>query len=102
MIDWLQSHLGMSPQFQTRLLVTVGTIVGLWLVRHFVLGFVYRRGEGPRGRDRRREGGGHAPGAGGGVLLSQNRVVRNTPPPTHPALGAAGAAVAPQEPRTNP
>src|SRR5438477_12764204 len=50
MIDWLQSHLGMSPQLQTRLLVTVGTIVGLWLVRHFVLGFVYRRVRDPWGR----------------------------------------------------
>src|SRR5438477_13174091 len=49
MIDWLQSHLGMSPQLQTRLLVTVGTIVGLWLVRHFVLGFVYRRVRDPWG-----------------------------------------------------
>src|SRR5437763_15282003 len=56
MIDWLQSHLGMSPQLQTRLLVTVGTIVGLWLVRHFVLGFVYRRVRGPWGRYRWRQG----------------------------------------------
>src|SRR5947207_14130797 len=56
MIDWLQSHLGMSPQLQTRLLVTVGTIVGLWLVRHFVLGFVYRRVRDPWGRYRWRKG----------------------------------------------
>ena len=55
MIDWLQSHLGMSPQLQTRLLVTVGTIVGLWLVRHFVLGFVYRRVRDPWGRYRWRK-----------------------------------------------
>jgi len=55
MIDWLQSHLGMSPQLQTRLLVTVGTIVGLWLVRHFVLGFVYRQVRDPWGRYRWRK-----------------------------------------------
>jgi len=55
MIDWLQSHLGVSPQLQTRLLVTVGTIVGLWLVRHFVLGFVYRRVRDPWGRYRWRK-----------------------------------------------
>ena len=47
MIDWLQAHLGMSPELQTRLLVTVGTIAGLWFVRHFVLGFVYRRVQDP-------------------------------------------------------
>src|SRR2546430_9108404 len=55
MIDWLQSHLGRSPQRQTRLLVPVGTIVGLWLVRHFVLGFVYRRVRDPWGRYRWRK-----------------------------------------------
>jgi small-conductance mechanosensitive channel len=55
MIDWLQSHLGVSPQLQTRLLVTVATIVGLWLVRHFVLGFVYRRVRDPWGRYRWRK-----------------------------------------------
>src|SRR2546430_3583410 len=92
MIDWLQSHLGMSPQLQTRLLVTVGTVVGLWLVRHFVLGFVYRRGAGPRGGDRRRHGGGPPPVAGGGVLLSQNLVVGTTAVPTDPAPAAAGPA----------
>ena len=56
MIDWLQSHLGMSPQLQTRLLVTVGTIVGLWLARHFVLGVVYRQVRDPWGRYRWRKG----------------------------------------------
>jgi len=56
MIDWLRSHLGMSPQLQTRLLVTVGTIVGLWLVRHFVLGLVYRQVRDPWGRYRWRKG----------------------------------------------
>jgi len=46
----------MSPQLQTRLLVTVGTIVGLWLVRHFVLGLVYRQVRDPWGRYRWRKG----------------------------------------------
>src|SRR5213596_1554727 len=56
MIDWLQAHLGMNPQLQTRLLVTAGTIAGLWLVRHFVLGFVYRRVRDAWGRYRWRKG----------------------------------------------
>src|SRR5256885_6973007 len=100
MIDWLQSRLGVSPQLQTRLLVTVGTIVGLWLVRHFVLGFVYRRGRGPGGRGRWGKGGGYAPGAGGGVLPGPTWVVGTTPPPTYPAPGSAGLAGAPPRPRS--
>src|SRR5437588_12153983 len=71
MIDWLQSHLGVSPQLQTRLLVTVGTIVGLWLVRHFVLGVVYRRVPDPWGRYRWRKGVTYALGAVGAILVSQ-------------------------------
>src|SRR5207244_2876538 len=43
MIDWLQTHLGMNPELQTKLLATVATIVGLWLLRRVVLGVVYRR-----------------------------------------------------------
>src|SRR2546430_9673600 len=85
MIDWLQSHLGMSPQLQTRLLVTVGTVVGLWLVRHFVLGFVYRRGGGPGGRYPRRQGGAPPPRPGGGGPPAQTPSRCAPPPPTHPS-----------------
>src|SRR5438876_11582873 len=60
MIDWLQAHLGMNPELRTRLLVTVGTIVGLWLLRHFVLGFVYGRVQDAWGRYRWRRGVGYA------------------------------------------
>ncbi|HEY6209356.1 MAG TPA: mechanosensitive ion channel domain-containing protein, partial [Gemmatimonadales bacterium] len=56
MIDWLQTHLGMSLALQVQLLATVGTIVGLWLVRRIVLGFVYRRVQDPWGRYRWRKG----------------------------------------------
>src|SRR3989454_1190117 len=70
MIDWLQRHLGMSPQLQTRLLVTAGTIAGLWFVRHFVLGFVYRRVRDPWGRYRWRKGLTYALGAVGVVIIS--------------------------------
>src|SRR2546429_5336738 len=97
MIDWLQSHLGMSPQLQTRLLVTVGTIVGLWLVRHFVLGLVYRRGGGPWGRGRWGQGAAHAPGAAGGgpVGVNRDRRARARPPPPHPRVPGAGPAPPP-------
>ena len=56
MIAWLQAHLGMNTELQTRLLATLGTIVGLWLVRRLVLGFVYRRVQDPWGRYRWRKG----------------------------------------------
>jgi small-conductance mechanosensitive channel len=56
MIEWLQVHLGMNPELRTRLLTTLGTIVGLWLVRRVGLGFVYRRVQDPWGRYRWRKG----------------------------------------------
>ncbi len=56
MIDWLQTHLGMNTELQTRLLTTIATIVGLWLVRRIVLGYVYRRVRDPWSRYRWRKG----------------------------------------------
>src|SRR6059036_3267601 len=55
MIDWLQAHLGMNPELQTRLLATAGTIIGLWLLRRVVLGVVYRRVRDPWSRYRWRK-----------------------------------------------
>src|SRR2546429_2660591 len=94
MIDWLQTHLGMSPQLQTRLLVTAGTIVGLWLLRHFVLGFVYRRGGWRRGPARPgRERGPGPVSPGGGPSAPTTR--RSGPPPPAPPRPAAPAGAAP-------
>ena len=56
MIDWLQTYLGMNPQLQTRLLATLGTVVGLWLMRRIVLAFVYRKVRDPWSRYRWRKG----------------------------------------------
>src|SRR5439155_745276 len=56
MIAWLQAHLGMNPELQTRLLATAGTTIGLWLLRRVVLGLVYRRVQDPWGRYRWRKG----------------------------------------------
>src|SRR3989449_8600668 len=55
MIDWLQAHLGMNAELQTRLLTTLGTIVGLWIVHRVVLAVVYRRVRDPRIRYRWRK-----------------------------------------------
>jgi small-conductance mechanosensitive channel len=56
MIDWLQTRLGLSPDLQTKLLATLGTVVGLWLMRRIVLAFVYRKVRDPWSRYRWRKG----------------------------------------------
>src|SRR5437660_6567624 len=50
MIDWLQSRLGISSVVQWRLLATLATMVGLWLVHRIALALVYRRVRDPRSR----------------------------------------------------
>src|SRR5438046_9348236 len=97
MIDWLQTHLGMSPQLQTRLLVTVGTIVGLWLLRHFVLGFVYRRVQDPWGRYRWRKGVTYALVTVGGVLVAKTWFVGNRAATNYPRAVCSGLRRARQE-----
>src|SRR5438034_7865187 len=101
MIDWLQTHLGMSPQLQTRLLVTVGTIVGLWLLRHFVLGFVYRRVQDPWGRYRWRKGVTYALVTVGVILVAQTWFVGTAALTTYLGLVSAGLALGVQDPVAN-
>ena len=55
MIEWLQTRLGLSPELQIRLLATLATIVGLWLLHRIVLALVYRRVRDPRSRYRWRK-----------------------------------------------
>src|SRR5438132_11988880 len=98
MIDWLQTHLGMSPQLQTRLLVTVGTIVGLWLLRHFVLGFVYRRVQDPWGRYRWRKGVSYALVTVGGSRVAQTWLGGTAARTTYLGLAPARLADAVQKP----
>src|SRR5256886_12161431 len=101
MIDWLQTHLGMSPQLQTRLLVTGGTIAGLWFVRHFVLAFVYRRVQDPWGRYRWRKGLTYVLVAVGVILVSQTWFVGTSALTTYLGLVSAGLAIALKEPVSN-
>ena len=56
MIDWLQTHLGLSPELQARLFATLATVVGLWLLHRIILALVYRRVRDPWGRYRWRKG----------------------------------------------
>src|SRR2546430_9499561 len=55
MTDWLQARLGISPELQLRLLATLATMVGLWLVHRIALSLVYRRVRDPRSRYRWRK-----------------------------------------------
>src|SRR5438105_15909427 len=55
MIDWLQTRLGISPELQLRLLATLATMVGLWLVHRIALSLVYRRVRDPPSRYRWRK-----------------------------------------------
>jgi len=55
MTEWLQTRLGLNSELQLRLLATLATIVGLWLVHRIVLALVYRRVRDPRSRYRWRK-----------------------------------------------
>jgi len=46
--DWLRDRLGLSPEVQTHLLVTIIVIAGLWIIERVVLAVVYRRVTDPR------------------------------------------------------
>ncbi len=53
--DWLQTRIGLSPEVQTHLLVTVIVIVGLWIIERLILAIVYRRVTDPWKRYRWRK-----------------------------------------------
>ena len=55
MIDWVQTHLGISPELQLRIFATLGTVVGLWLLHKLILALVYRRVHDPWSRYRWRK-----------------------------------------------
>ncbi|OLC38904.1 MAG: mechanosensitive ion channel protein MscS [Gemmatimonadetes bacterium 13_1_40CM_4_65_7] len=53
--DWLQNRVGLSPEVQTHLLVTIVVIAGLWILERLVLAVVYRRVTDPWTRYRWRK-----------------------------------------------
>ena len=101
MIDWLQAHLGMNPELQTRLLATAGTIVGLWLLRRIVLGFVYRRVRDPWSRYRWRKGLTYLVVAAGIVIVGRMWFAGVQALATFFGLLSAGLAIALKEPVSN-
>ena len=101
MIDWLQTHLGMNPQLQTRLLATVGTIVGLWLLRRVALAFVYRRVRDPWSRYRWRKGLTYVLVAVGIVIVGRMWFAGVAALATFFGLLSAGLAIALKDPVAN-
>src|SRR5260370_18488254 len=43
MTDWLQTRLGLSPELQGKLLLTLVTIAVLWVLHRLALALMYRR-----------------------------------------------------------
>ncbi len=101
MIDWLQTHLGMNTELQTRLLTTIATIVGLWLVRRIVLGYVYRRVRDPWSRYRWRKGLTYLVVAIGAIIIGRMWFAGVQSLATFLGLLTAGLAIALKEPVSN-
>lgn len=101
MIEWLQAHLGMNAELQERLLATVGTVVGLWLVRRIALTIVYRRVRDPWSRYRWRKGLTYLVVAVGIVIVGRMWFVGVQSLLTFFGLLSAGLAIALKEPVSN-
>ena len=101
MIDWLQTRLGMSPEFQGKLLSTLLTIFGLWLLDRIVLTVVYRRVTDPWSRYRWRKSLNYVALAVGIILIGRTWFVGIQTLATFLGLLSAGLAIALKDPVTN-
>ena len=101
MIAWLQTHLGMNPELQTRLLATVGTVVGLWLIQRIALAVVYRKVRDPWSRYRWRKGLTYLLMATGTVIVGRMWFAGVQTLATFFGLLSAGLAIALKEPVSN-
>jgi small-conductance mechanosensitive channel len=101
MTDWLQIRLGMSPEFQAKLLTTLLTIFGLWLAHRIVLALVYRRVTDAWSRYRWRKTITYAALGVGVILLGRTWFVGIQALATFLGLLSAGLAIALKDPVTN-
>ena len=101
MTDWLQSRLGLSPELQLKLLSTVLTVFGLWLLHRLALAFVYRRVRSPWSRYRWRKGITYVAYGLGVILVGRTWFVGIREVATFLGLIGAGLAVALKDPVTN-
>ena len=101
MIQWLQTRLGLSPELQARLLGTLATVVGLWLVHRLSLALVYRRVRDPWVRYRWRKGSTYALLAAGIVIVGRMWFAGVQTLATFLGLVGAGLAIALKDPVSN-
>jgi small-conductance mechanosensitive channel len=101
MTDWLQIRLGMSPEFQAKVLTTLLAIFGLWLAHRIVLALVYRRVTDAWSRYRWRKTITYAALGVGVVLLGRTWFVGIQALATFLGLLSAGLAIALKDPVTN-
>src|SRR5438067_13356047 len=101
MIQWLQTRLGLSPELEARLLGTLVTVMGLWLLHRLALALVYRRVTNPWVRYRWRKSSTYALLATGIVIVGRMWFAGVQALATFFGLVAAGLAIALKEPVSN-
>ncbi|HEU5260332.1 MAG TPA: mechanosensitive ion channel domain-containing protein [Gemmatimonadales bacterium] len=101
MADWLQARLNMSPELQMRLLATLATVVGLWLVHRLTLALVYRRVRDPWSRYRWRKSLTYVLFAAGIVIVGRMWFAGVQALATFFGLLSAGLAIALKDPVSN-
>src|SRR6266508_2738277 len=101
MIEWLQSRVGMSLALQAKLLSTLVTVVGLWLIHRIALALVYRRVRDPWSRYRWRKTLTYALMTVGVVIVGRMWFAGVQALATFFGLLSAGLAIALKEPVSN-
>src|SRR5437764_13121037 len=99
--QWLQTRLGLTPALEAKLLGTLATIVGLWLLHRLALALVYRRVTNPWVRYRWRKSSTYALLATGIVIVGRMWFAGVQALATFFGLVAAGLAIALKEPVSN-
>ena len=101
MIDWVQTHLGISPELQLRIFATLGTVVGLWLLHKLILALVYRRVHDPWSRYRWRKSLTYVFMVAGIIIVGRMWFAGVQALATFFGLLSAGLAIALKEPVSN-
>ncbi len=99
--DWLQQHLGLSPEFQGRIFATLAVITGLWALRHLVLALVYHRVRDPWSRYRWRKGATYIALGVGLLVVGRTWLPGIQAMATFLGLLTAGVAIALRDPVSN-
>jgi len=100
MTDWLQTH-GLSPELETKLLITAVSIALLWALNRIVLGLAYRRVTDPWARYRWRKAVTYTTLAVGVILVGRTWFAGMQALATFFGLLSAGLAIALKDPVAN-